>query len=246
MQSTINTIVGASALLAVSDSNQLPEPAGIVIIALITLVIALFGYKYVHAIERYASIPVFIIFLIMLGEGGRYMQGGFGDLGEGQVSAILSFGGTIAGFALGWTSLAADYTVNLPAETANWKVFVCTYIGLNFPLVFVECLGALMMSTFEAKPSWGERYDSGGLGGLLAAGLSPLGGFGKFLLVLLALSIVTNVSCLCGLFELPVVCPVAAAEVAAKGPAASGFLDTRLTNAFPMNYRTFRMSTPSP
>lgn len=193
-QSTINTIVGASALLAVSDKNQLPEPAGIVIIALITLVIALFGYKYVHAIERYASIPVFIIFLIMLGEGGRHMQGGFGNLGEGQPSAILSFGGTIAGFALGWTSLAADYTVNLPAETANWKVFVCTYIGLNFPLIFVESLGALMMSTFEAKPSWGERYDTGGLGGLLAAGLSPLGGFGKFLLVLLALSIVTNVS----------------------------------------------------
>ncbi|KWU45996.1 hypothetical protein RHOSPDRAFT_32476 [Rhodotorula sp. JG-1b] len=190
--STINTIVGASALLAVSDKNQLPEPAGIVIIALITLVIALFGYKYVHAIERYASIPVFIIFLIMLGEGGRHMQGGFGNLGEGQSSAILSFGGTIAGFALGWTSLAADYTVNLPAETANWKVFVCTYIGLNFPLIFVESLGALMMSTFEAKPSWGERYDTGGLGGLLAAGLSPLGGFGKFLLVVLALSIVTN------------------------------------------------------
>ena len=206
-------------MLAVSDKNQLPEPAGIVIIALITLVIALFGYKYVHAIERYASIPVFIIFLIMLGEGGRHMQGGFGNLGEGQSSAILSFGGTIAGFALGWTSLAADYTVNLPAETANWKVFVCTYIGLNFPLIFVESLGALMMSTFEAKPSWGERYDTGGLGGLLAAGLSPLGGFGKFLLVVLALSIVTNVSRLSRVPEVPAGCHVRAA-VCGERPAA--------------------------
>ncbi|GAA5991671.1 hypothetical protein JCM10908_001086 [Rhodotorula pacifica] len=190
--STINTIVGASALKAVSDSHQLPEPVGIIIISLITLVIALFGYKYVHAVERYASIPVFIIFVIMFGEAGKYMHGGFGNLGDGEPAAILSFGGTIAGFALGWTSLAADYTVNFPVETADWKVFFCTYAGLIFPLVFVECLGALMMSTFVDKPSWGERYDNGGLGGLLGAGLSPLGGFGKFLLVVLALSIVTN------------------------------------------------------
>ncbi|GAA5876634.1 hypothetical protein JCM3774_006008 [Rhodotorula dairenensis] len=190
--STINTIVGASALKAVSDTHELPEPAGIVIISLITLVIALFGYRYVHALERYASIPVFVIFMIILGEGGRYMNGGYGDLGEGEVSSILSFGGTIAGFAFGWTSLAADYTVNLPETTPSWKVFACTYAGLNFPLIFVECLGALMMSTLENKPTWAARYDSGGLGGLLRAGLSPLGGFGQFLLVVLALSIVTN------------------------------------------------------
>ncbi|POY72303.1 hypothetical protein BMF94_4605 [Rhodotorula taiwanensis] len=190
--STINTIVGASALQAVTDTHQLPQPVGIIIISLITLVIALFGYKYVHALERYASIPVFIIFMIIFGEGGKYMHGGFGELGSGEPAAILSFGGTIAGFALGWTSLAADYTVNFPVETADWKVFACTYAGLNFPLILIECLGALMMSTFVDKPSWGARYEAGGLGGLLRAGLSPLGGFGQFLLVILALSIVTN------------------------------------------------------
>lgn len=193
LQSTINTIVGASALQAVTDTHQLPQPVGIIIISLITLVIALFGYKYVHALERYASIPVFIIFMIIFGEGGKYMHGGFGELGSGEPAAILSFGGTIAGFALGWTSLAADYTVNFPVETADWKVFACTYAGLNFPLILIECLGALMMSTFVDKPSWGARYKAGGLGGLLRAGLSPLGGFGQFLLVILALSIVTNV-----------------------------------------------------
>lgn len=164
------------------------------IISLITLVIALFGYRYVHALERYASIPVFVIFIIILGQGSQYMNGGYGGLGDGEPAAILSFGGTIAGFAFGWTSLAADYTVNLPETTASWKVFACTYAGLNFPLIFVECLGALMMSTLDNKPTWAARYEAGGLGGLLRAGLSPMGGFGQFLLVILALSIVTNVS----------------------------------------------------
>ncbi|GAA6049255.1 hypothetical protein JCM3770_005907 [Rhodotorula araucariae] len=191
--STINTIVGASALKAVTTHNQLPEPAGIVIIAVITLAVALFGYKYVHAIERYSSIPVFIIFIIMLGQAGRFMEGGYGGVGEGEAASILSFGGTIAGFALGWTSLAADYTVYQRADTPDWKVFITTYVGLNIPLIFVESLGALMMSTFGNKPSWGEAKETGGLGGLLAAPLvGPMGGFGRFLLVILALSIVAN------------------------------------------------------
>lgn len=48
------------------------------------------------------------------------------------------------------------------------------------------------VTTFESKTTWGASYDEFGLGGLLAAPLSPLGGFGKFLLVILALSIVAN------------------------------------------------------
>jgi purine-cytosine permease-like protein len=131
--STINTIVGASALKAVSSTHELPEPAGIVIIAVLTLVVALFGYRIVHAIERYAAIPVIIIFVIMYGQAGRYMSGGMGGMGEAEAANVLSFGGTIAGFALGWTSLAADYTVYMKQETASWKVFACTYLGLNFP-----------------------------------------------------------------------------------------------------------------
>ncbi|GAA5823276.1 hypothetical protein JCM11251_007547 [Rhodosporidiobolus azoricus] len=193
--STINTIVGASALQAVSASpdHALPQPAGIVIIAIITLAVALFGYRIVHHVERWASIPVFVIFIIMLGQAGRFMRGGMGGVGEAEAASVLSFGGTIAGFSLGWTSLAADYTVNLKHDTPNWKVFACTFAGLNLPLVFVECLGALMMSTFVEKPSWKAAYDTQHLGGLLGAPLiGPMGGFGRFLLVILALSIVAN------------------------------------------------------
>ncbi|GAA5894492.1 hypothetical protein JCM6882_004834 [Rhodosporidiobolus microsporus] len=193
--STINTIVGASALKAVSAStaHELPEPAGIVIIAVITLAVALFGYRIVHHVERWASVPVWIIFLIMLGQAGRFMHGGMGGVGEAEAANVLSFGGTIAGFALGWTSLAADYTVNLHHDTPSWKVFACTYAGLNVPMIFVESLGALMMSTFVDKPSWAAEYDAHGLGGLLGAPLyGPMGGFGRFLLVILALSIVAN------------------------------------------------------
>lgn len=35
-------------------------------------------------------------------------------------------------------------------------------------------------------------YESGGAGGLVSAVLEPVGGFGKFLTVLLALSVIAN------------------------------------------------------
>jgi purine-cytosine permease-like protein len=49
----------------------MPGWAGIVVIAAATFLITLFGYKVVHAYERYSWIPCFIIFLIVLGEFAR-------------------------------------------------------------------------------------------------------------------------------------------------------------------------------
>jgi len=146
--STINTIVGAQALQAVSDVHQLPVAAGIVLIAVLTLVVALFGYKIVHSFERYASIPVVIIMIIYLVQIAPHVSSGFADsVGAAEAASVLSFGGTIAGFALGWTSLAADYTVNFPKDSSSTKIFAYTFAGLNVPLIVMECIGALAMGS---------------------------------------------------------------------------------------------------
>jgi hypothetical protein len=51
-------------------------------------------------------------------------------------------------------------------------------------------LGAAL--TTVTRQDWQQRYTDGGVGGLLGASLNPAGGFGQFLLVVLALSIVAN------------------------------------------------------
>ena len=43
-------------------------------------------------------------------------------------------------------------------------------------------------------PSWSAGYDGGNVGGLIEAMLSPAGNFGKFLTVLMALSVTGNVA----------------------------------------------------
>lgn len=129
----------------------------------------------------------------MLGCGASSFSTGVGGVGAAEAASVLSFGAAIAGFALGWSSLAADYTVNHPSSTPSIKIFLATYFGLNIPMILVETLGMAMTTTFDARPDWGDAYAENGIGGLIFAPLSRTGnGFGAFLTVVLAMSVIAN------------------------------------------------------
>lgn len=53
-------------------------------------------------------------------------------------------------------------------------------------------LGAAIGTTLPTVPAWSDAYASYDVGGVVGAMLKPAGGFGKFLLVLLALSNIPN------------------------------------------------------
>ena len=180
-------------------NSNLPGYAGIIIIAGGTFIITCFGYKAVHVYAMYSWIPCFIVFLIVLGEFAR--SGKFSNIsmqsGNAEAGSVLSFASSVFGFATGWTSYAADYTVYQPASVSRTKTFFWTWLGLIFPLCFAEMLGlAVATATLDATdPSYLEGYESSHIGGLLAAVLfPPLGRFGQFCLVILALSTI-GVNC---------------------------------------------------
>ena len=185
--------MGAQLLNAVN--SNVPGYAGIIIIAGATFIVTLFGYKVVHAYEFWSWIPCFIIFLIVLGEfahSGRFSNIPM-SVGSSEAGSVLSFAASVFGFATGWTSYAADYTVYQPVNSSRIKVFVWTFAGLIFPLCFTEMLGLAIMTASLNTPSYADGYKNAGIGGLLAAVLfPPLGRFGEFCLVVLALSIVAN------------------------------------------------------
>lgn len=88
--------------------------------------------------------------------------------------------------------MSSDYNVYMPAEASSWKVFGWTYLGLMVPLVLVQWLGAAVGSAAFANDDWYGAYTDNELGGLLGAVFSPMGGGGKFFMVLLVLSVVSN------------------------------------------------------
>lgn len=73
------------------------------------------------------------------------------------------------------------------------KVFTYIYLGIFAPSVPLLILGAAMGGAVPVVTGWAEAYESYGTGGVMAAMLEPAGGFGKFVLVLLALSVIGNI-----------------------------------------------------
>lgn len=113
--------------------------------------------------------------------------------GPAEAGSILSFAASVFGFATSWSSYAADYTVYQPENSSRWKIFGWTFLGLITPLIFTEVLGAAVMTATLTDPAYDTAYATSGIGGILAAVLvPPLGHFGSFCLVILALSIVAN------------------------------------------------------
>ncbi|KAI2641139.1 purine-cytosine permease [Xylaria nigripes] len=192
--SSVNVIVGSQLLHAVN--HDVPGFAGILVIAFSTLFICAFGYKLVHIYEKWSWIPSFIVFLIVLGvfaHSGNFSGHLPMPTGPAEAGAVLSFAASVFGFGTGWTSYAADYTVYQPANTSRLSVFLWTFAGLMFPLVFTELLGAAVATAIVTNPAYSDAYNSAGIGGLLAQVLVPrLGRFGEFCLVVLALSIIAN------------------------------------------------------
>lgn len=174
----------------------MPGYAGVLVISLSTLAITTFGYKIVHLYEKYAWIPVFIIFVIVAGVFSQ--TGDFNSLsplatGPDEAGAVLSFGASIFGFATGWAGLSADYTVYQPATRSRATVFAVTFAGLFLPLCFNEILGAAVMTASATNIDYVKAYSESQVGGVLGQVLiPPLGRFGSFCLVLLALSIIAN------------------------------------------------------
>ncbi len=186
--SVVNVIIGGQ-LVAALSGGRVPSWVGILILAALTTLVSIFGYRYVHRYERYAWIPMAVMFGIMLIVAAPHFSiVATPAFGAAEIAGLLSFGGAVYGFATGWSSYAADYNVNQPEDTPSSRVFWLTFLGIFIPCVLLETLG-MAFTTFGP---WATKFSNGLVGDLLAAIVSPLGGFGTLILVLLALSVIAN------------------------------------------------------
>ncbi|KAF7338776.1 Cytosine-purine permease [Mycena sanguinolenta] len=181
----LNTLIGGQLLARVS--NHLTPDVGIVVIALICLVISFCGYRALHWFEAIAWITTAIGISVMLGVGGPHLTSG-PPYPMPTLASILSFAATILAGQIGWASMIADYGVYHDANTS--RIFTYTYLGIFLPGVILQLVGTAFAATAPSVPSWAAGYDGGNdLGGLVSAVLEPVGGFGKFLVVLMVLGI---------------------------------------------------------
>ncbi|KAG8692450.1 hypothetical protein FRC08_009767 [Ceratobasidium sp. 394] len=190
----INVILGGQ-IISVVSGGKLSWNVGIVVITVVSLVITFFGYRVLNWYERYAWFPILIAFLVIIGVGGRHLSDPVATASPTSHQSILSFASTIAGFVISYSPAMSDYTHYMRPEVPSWKLFALSYLGLVLPATSVALVGAAFAASLPNMPEWQAGYDSNGAGGLISAVLIPVGRFGDFLLILLALSVIGSLVC---------------------------------------------------
>lgn len=176
--------------------GPLPPWAGCLIFVVITCILAFFGIKTVHWYERVCWVPNLIVYLIMIARltmSGNFTWGHM-DTGKTEAGNVLTFISSVFGFVAGWSPSSADYFVYMPSDTAPWKIFSAMLVGLSVPLIFSLTLGAACAMGTLTNQSWASAFDLSSVGGLTNQILveNNLHGFGKFCMVILALSAIAN------------------------------------------------------
>lgn len=194
-------IMSSAQLLNIVNNGACPPWAGCLILVVCTIIVTFFGYHVIHTYEKWSWIPNGCVLIAIIARMAMSHNFTFKDINGGSMTGgtatagnVLSFGGTIYGFATGWTTYASDYTVYQPRNANSLRIFCGIFAGLYCPLVFTFILGAACATGTITDSSWQELYSEKLIGGLVYAILvqDSLHGFGQFLCVVFALSTVAN------------------------------------------------------
>lgn len=177
-----------------STNGSLSVVVGIIIVAIITWVVTTFGYQAFHLYERYAWVPQLIVFSMLAGVAGPNFDTSSQSTGDTKtiIGSRLSFFSLCLSAAITYAGVAADYFVYYPTTTRGWKIFSTTMIGLALSFTFAFILGIGLASSIPTNTAWSTAYDTS-QGALIVEAFRPLGTFGSFCSVIVALGLIANV-----------------------------------------------------
>ena len=137
--------------------------------------------------------PAILMITIATGVGGSNLKNQ-APTEPATAPAVLSFGMIIASYTIPWACLASDFTTYFSPQASSWRIFTYSYLGLVIPTVLLMTLGAAIGGAIPSIEGWQDGSDAMGAGGVLALMLEPVGRFGQFVVVVLAFSLLGNIS----------------------------------------------------
>jgi purine-cytosine permease-like protein len=190
----INTVAASNIFYDAADGH-VPLSASSAIIMVLSLILSFFGYKAIHLYDRYGWMVMIVVFAILAGFGAKHFVNVPMAQGQAAITGVLGFGATVFSWGILWFPLAADYSIYMPANSSKLKTFTCTYVSLWTSCVISFTLGcAFATIAFSDDPSIAGINESRGLGGLVGTVFEGYGtgvrGFGRFIEIILSLSIV--------------------------------------------------------
>lgn len=143
---TVLDILGAEALHA---GLHLPIVAGLVILSIVTIVVAVIGHDLVHSAERWLAIAVGIAFVVIACLALGKIHWGYAGLPSLHGAARWGVFGLVVATSYsyagpGYTPYASDYTRYLPLRTRFRSIFLPAFSGMALSTILVFLLGAAM------------------------------------------------------------------------------------------------------
>ncbi|KAI5859978.1 permease for cytosine/purines, uracil, thiamine, allantoin-domain-containing protein [Durotheca rogersii] len=185
-------VVGGQCLSAVTGGSLAPA-VGIVLMGLLALLISFCGYRVLHQYERFAWVPALAAIAVAVGCGADRLREQ-APARPATAAAVLSFGMIVASYMIPYACLSSDFTTYLNPKFSSVRLFLYGYAGLILPSVLLMILGAAIGGAIDNVPEWQEGFEATQVGGVLAAMLSRAGGFGSFVVVVLSLTMLGNMS----------------------------------------------------
>ncbi|EDK47181.1 conserved hypothetical protein [Lodderomyces elongisporus NRRL YB-4239] len=193
--SVVNCVLGGQILLAMNHSISLS--VGIVVVAIISLVVAVFGIKFVLRFQTLLSIPIFvstIFFYVDVCKKIGYVGQANSMIDDLGIDKLTWQGNWLSFFAIGysvtatWGSCASDYYILFPESTSSTRVFFITFLGIAIPTTLVAIPATICGTIAYSYGPWLEAYNRNGVGELIFEAFDQ----SKALTSLLFLSLITN------------------------------------------------------
>ena len=193
----VDAVIAGQILSAVSTNNSMSVIIGIVVVSLITWAITTFGYSIFHWYERYSWIPQMVVLCILVGVAGpkfNLSSAPYEDVEPRTLAGNrISFFSLCLAAAITYSGGASDFFVYYPEKTSKVKVFCVTMIGLSLSFAFAFILGIGLATGVTTDEAWLSALDTSE-GALIVAGYAPLGHFGSFCSVVVALGLIANMT----------------------------------------------------
>lgn len=154
-------VIGGQSLSAALPGVDLP--VSIVVVALVSLLLSLIGYKAIHFAAKWAMWPLAIAVVIVT--IASLVHGGFDLTMSGFAPGpFFTAFGLIATFLLTYAPYVSDYSRYLPETTKAKDAFNWTFAGAFLGTTWTMLLGVLLASQFDPNDtmaSIGELFGGG-------------------------------------------------------------------------------------
>ncbi|GAA2007351.1 cytosine permease [Nakamurella flavida] len=144
----VTTAVVSGQALSAAAPDLFSVNQGLVLLALVSLALALAGYRAIHLAAKWALWPLAVTLVVVtvaaiVGSGG--MQVGDNTFSPGPFFTAV---GLVATFLLTYAPYVSDYSRYLPADTSASAAFGWTFAGVFVSAIWANVLGVVLSLQF--------------------------------------------------------------------------------------------------